>query len=89
MLKPASRMHFLCASISAEQFSSPFSTMLEEIRRGDKICVSHVVASCGIFVGYTHQASRALLVSGQAQQALQVLGFSPAAGTAADAVATG
>lgn len=38
MLKPCSRMHFLCASISSVQFSWPFSTML--IKRIPNVLVS-------------------------------------------------
>jgi len=71
--------------MSAEQFSSPFSTMLEEIGNWSYMVASLVARK---EVLHTHQASRALLVSGQAQQALH-LGFSPDAVPDEDAGATG
>jgi len=82
-------MHFLCASISAKQFSSPFSTMLVGIwyRNWIRILLLAMWLRHGMQKVHTHQASRALLVSGQAQQALH-LGFSPDA-VAADAVVNG
>lgn len=64
MLKPWSRIHFLCASIKLEQFSSPFSTMLK----------IHIIIYNICSVWNAYHWSRTRLVSGQAQQALQ-LGF--------------
>lgn len=70
-------MHCLCASISLVQFSSPFSTMLQW-ERGKILVVASLIVYVCFSLSLTYHASRARLVSGQAQHALH-LGLSPAA----------